>query len=105
MRRHSTELQQSVRSGASLSPVPAHCYHPLGMLTCLISSAASNFPMPAFVLRLTLVLLAFLAAARGAAAVEQIDVFTAGQEGYHTYRIPTVVRAKDGMLLAFCEGR
>jgi sialidase-1 len=32
-------------------------------------------------------------------------VFTAGVDGYHTYRIPAIVRAKNGDLLAFAEGR
>lgn len=32
-------------------------------------------------------------------------VFTSGQEGYATFRIPAIVRAKNGDLLAFCEGR
>jgi sialidase-1 len=36
---------------------------------------------------------------------EQVDVFTSGQDGYHTYRIPAVIRAQNGALLAFCEGR
>jgi sialidase-1 len=40
-----------------------------------------------------------------APAVSQVDVFTAGADGYHTYRIPAVLRAKDGTLLAFAEGR
>jgi len=35
----------------------------------------------------------------------EIDVFTAGAEGYHTYRIPALITAKDGTLLAICEGR
>lgn len=34
-----------------------------------------------------------------------VDVFVAGQDGYHTYRIPSLLRAADGTLLAFCEGR
>ena len=34
-----------------------------------------------------------------------VDVFVAGAEGYHTYRIPAIVRAEDGTLLAFAEGR
>ena len=51
-------------------------------------------------------LLAFLlACAIGRAAVEQTDVFVSGQDGYHTYRIPAVIRAANGTLLAFCEGR
>lgn len=36
---------------------------------------------------------------------EQQDLFVAGQGGYHTYRIPSVVVTKRGSLLAFCEGR
>ena len=34
-----------------------------------------------------------------------MPVFKAGQDGYHTYRIPAIVRAKNGDLLAFAEGR
>ncbi|HON91618.1 MAG: exo-alpha-sialidase [Phycisphaerae bacterium] len=33
------------------------------------------------------------------------DVFVSGCDGYHTYRIPALVVAPDGALLAFCEGR
>jgi sialidase-1 len=36
---------------------------------------------------------------------ELIDVFVAGDGGYHTYRIPSVILAPDGTLLAFAEGR
>ncbi len=35
----------------------------------------------------------------------QVDVFSSGAEGYHTYRIPAVVLTNKGTLLAFCEGR
>src|SRR5829696_1284097 len=35
----------------------------------------------------------------------KVTVFKAGQDGYHTYRIPAIVRAKNGDLLAFAEGR
>ena len=34
-----------------------------------------------------------------------MPVFKAGEDGYHTYRIPAIVRAKNGDLLAFAEGR
>ena len=34
-----------------------------------------------------------------------VDVFVGGQEGFPTYRIPAIVRALDGTLLAFAEGR
>jgi sialidase-1 len=36
---------------------------------------------------------------------DKVDVWTSGGGGYHTYRIPAVLRAPDGALLAFCEGR
>lgn len=35
----------------------------------------------------------------------QVDVFTSGTEGHHTYRIPSVIVSKKGTVLAFCEGR
>jgi sialidase-1 len=36
---------------------------------------------------------------------EQIDVYLSGRDGYHTYRIPSVIVSTRGSLLAFCEGR
>src|SRR5262245_51805927 len=39
------------------------------------------------------------------AKVTEVTVFKAGEDGYHTYRIPSIVRAKNGDLLAFAEGR
>ncbi len=35
----------------------------------------------------------------------ETSVFVSGQEGYNTYRIPSIVRTTNGTLLAFCEGR
>jgi len=39
------------------------------------------------------------------AATEKIDLFVGGDDGYHTYRIPAIVVATDGTVLAFCEAR
>jgi len=38
-------------------------------------------------------------------ALEQADLFVAGTEGYHTFRIPSLLVTPKGTLLAFCEGR
>lgn len=37
--------------------------------------------------------------------IRETIVFESGQEGYHTFRIPAIVRAGNGDLLAFAEGR
>lgn len=44
-------------------------------------------------------------AAIAAPKVEQTDVFVAGTDGYHTYRIPAIVQTRANTLLAFAEGR
>lgn len=46
-----------------------------------------------------------LAAPVRAAEPAHTPVFVAGQGGYHTYRIPSVIVTPKGTLLAFCEGR
>lgn len=39
------------------------------------------------------------------APLTQVPVYTAGEDGYHTYRIPALCVTAKGTLLAFCEGR
>lgn len=39
------------------------------------------------------------------AEIPSMVVFQNGVDGYHTYRIPAIVRTSSGVLLAFCEGR
>lgn len=50
-------------------------------------------------------LVAVMNCAVAAPAPELTPVFVAGEAGYHTYRIPAVVVATNGTVLAFCEGR
>jgi sialidase-1 len=45
------------------------------------------------------------ATAPNSAAVQNTLVYKSGEGGYHTYRIPAIVRAANGALLAFAEGR
>ncbi|MBI1369539.1 MAG: exo-alpha-sialidase [Planctomycetes bacterium] len=40
-----------------------------------------------------------------ASRVQRSDVFVSGEGGYHTFRIPSIIAAPNGDLLAFCEGR
>ncbi len=37
--------------------------------------------------------------------MQQQPVFVSGRDGYHTYRIPSIVVTAKGTVLAFCEGR
>ncbi|MCC6681276.1 MAG: exo-alpha-sialidase [Phycisphaeraceae bacterium] len=59
-------------------------------------------------LRLKIIGLAALLALAGsahAAVLQQTVVFQQGENGYHAFRIPALVKAANGDLLAFAEGR
>jgi sialidase-1 len=51
------------------------------------------------------VVLSTRTAAAAADKLAAIDVFCSGTQGYHTFRIPSLIVSPRGTLLAFCEGR
>lgn len=63
--------------------------------------------IPSFVTLVGLLLCAALAsgAAQDGDGPVHSEVFVSGKEGYHTYRIPSVIVSRKGTVLAFCEGR
>src|SRR6185312_1123257 len=54
---------------------------------------------------LIIFLLLIFSSANLLAQSKAIPVFVSGNEGYKSFRIPAIVKAKNGDLLAFCEGR
>src|SRR5687768_4196926 len=46
-----------------------------------------------------------LAAAQAEPLFTESELFVAGADGYHTYRIPSLFVTAKGSVLAFCEGR
>ncbi len=79
---------------------------PTHVLPPFLSSSAS-LRLCVFALRGLLVtaLLTPISSLAQSADHPDVDVFTAGAEGYHTYRIPALVVTPKGTLLAICEGR
>jgi sialidase-1 len=72
----------------------------------LAMSACSALLPPGFGVRLSsAAFIAFLAIVHATAAPTVTDVFLSGSDGYNTYRIPAIVVATNGSVLAFCEGR
>lgn len=58
--------------------------------------------------QLTTVLFLLCLATRLAAAeieLQEMELFQSGKDGYHTYRIPSLLVTSKGTVLAFCEGR
>src|SRR6266478_3847723 len=50
-------------------------------------------------------ILAVIGSGKGAELLRQSDLFVGGKDGYHTYRIPSLIVTKKDTVLAFCEGR
>lgn len=52
-----------------------------------------------------LLMLVFCLLSTATEALERATVFAARTEGYNVFRIPVLIRAANGDLLAFCEAR
>lgn len=57
------------------------------------------------IVRFTIAVCGIMFGGAATAKSPEIVVFKSGDDGYHTYRIPVIVRDKNGDLLAFAEGR
>lgn len=68
--------------------------------SCLNTMTRPPFPILGLLLGL-----AILRPALAAPVFEQSSLWTGGREGYHTFRIPSLLVTKEGTVLAFCEGR
>ena len=64
----------------------------------------SNNGLSVFLVMLFLSTACFVQAAEPKQPVYK-DLFISGQDGYHTYRIPSIITTQRGTILAFCEGR
>lgn len=64
-----------------------------GAAWCALSSAAEDKPAET------------KAAESAEPKLVETPIFVSGEGGYHTYRIPSLICARNGDLLAFCEGR
>ncbi|MDP6060912.1 MAG: sialidase family protein, partial [Pirellulaceae bacterium] len=49
--------------------------------------------------------LSLIAVSAGAGEFETVTVFANGTDGYNIFRIPAIIKAANGDLLAFCEAR
>jgi sialidase-1 len=54
---------------------------------------------------ITIILLLLFSSAKIFAQSKPIPVYVSGNEGYKSFRIPAIIKAPNGDLLAFCEGR
>lgn len=71
----------------------------------MASPNPSEFHPAMSLLRLLLALLALAAASLSAAEPAKVTVFKNGEDGYKIFRIPALIHAANGNLLAFCEAR
>ena len=73
--------------------------------TPMASMAVAAAAASAMILALSCALASGEASGKRTSGPHQTRLFTSGQDGYHTYRIPALIGASSGALLAFCEGR
>lgn len=85
-----------------------HCYASLLLISLALTTSCTRNVTPAPAKPVTATSdeeLATNAASAAAPYHNTMVLFNGGSEGYHSYRIPSIVRANSGTLIAFAEGR
>src|SRR5438105_3944969 len=102
---HSPRRGEEARGLWLSIPPPLYCGRPCRQSKKEHRMVTTHSSSPSLRRLLAVALLLAGAVPARTAEPEQAPVFVSGRDGYHTYRIPSLLVTAKGTLLAFCEGR